>query len=205
MITARRTREPRTPHTWRWTLPLTLAILTTAAACSVDPGPTSPGGTTPGSPTQPDPTTPNPTSAAPASRQPDPRESSNAPSDRASSSGGTPVRVIVGGRTLTAMLDDNPTARDLADQLPLTLTFRDFNRVEKIAPLPRALTTAGVPAGADPDVNDIGFYAPSGDLVFYYGDVGYFNGIVRIGHFDTDIDHIRQQRDGFSVTIERAS
>ena len=40
---------------------------------------------------------------------------------------------------------------------------------------------AGVPAGADPNINDIGYYAPSDDLVFYYGDVGYFNGIVRIG------------------------
>jgi hypothetical protein len=35
--------------------------------------------------------------------------------------------------TFTAQLADNPTARDLADQLPLTLRIRDFNRVEKIA------------------------------------------------------------------------
>ena len=80
-------------------------------------------------------------------------------------------------------------ARGPADQLPLTLTFRDFNGVEKIADLPRPLTTAGVPAGADPDVNDIGYYAPSGNLVFYYGDVGYWDGIVRIGQFDTDDRH----------------
>jgi hypothetical protein len=84
------------------------------------------------------------------------------------------------------------------------LSFRDFNGVEKIAALPRRLTTAGVPAGADPDVNDIGYYAPSGDLVFYYGEVGYFDGIVRIGRFDSDIDLIQRQPDGFDVTIERA-
>jgi hypothetical protein len=29
------------------------------------------------------------------------------------------------------------------------------------------------------------YYAPSASLVFYYGGVGYRNGIVRIGRFDT--------------------
>jgi len=97
----------------------------------------------------------------------------------------------------------NPTARALLDQLPLTLAFRDFNRVEKIAKLPKPLTTESVPVGADPDINDIGYYAPSGDLVFYYGDVGYWDGIVRIGRFaDGDINIIQQQPDGFEVTIE---
>jgi len=64
---------------------------------------------------------------------------------------------------------DNPTARDLGDQLPLTLRFRDFNRVDKIAELYRPLTTDGVPSGDDPEINDIG-YAPSDNLGFYYGE-----------------------------------
>ena len=74
----------------------------------------------------------------------------------------TSIRISIQGQTLIAQLADNPTAHDLADQLPLTLTFRDFNSVEKIADLPRPLTSEGVPAGADPDVNDIGYYAPTG-------------------------------------------
>jgi hypothetical protein len=36
----------------------------------------------------------------------------------------TTIRITVGGRTLTAQLADNPTARDLAGQMPLTLRFR---------------------------------------------------------------------------------
>jgi hypothetical protein len=117
----------------------------------------------------------------------------------------TPIRITVGNETITAQLADNPTAQDLASQLPLTLSFRDFNRVEKIAKLPRPLTTDGVPPGDDPDVNDIGYYAPSNNLVFYYGDVGYWNGIVRIGQFSgQDIDLIEQQPDDADITIERA-
>ncbi len=116
----------------------------------------------------------------------------------------TPIRITIDNRPITAQLADNPTAQGLADQLPLTLTFRDLNRTEKFAPLPRSLTTEGAPEGGDPDIADIGYWAPDGNLVFYYGDVGYWNGIVRIGRFDTaDLDFIRGQPDGFQVTIER--
>jgi hypothetical protein len=118
----------------------------------------------------------------------------------------TDIRISVSDQTFTAQLADNPTARDLVDQLPLTLQFRDFNRVEKIAELPRPLTMEGVPAGDDPEINDIGYYAPSGDLVLYYGDVGYFNGIVRLGRLDAqDMSVIERQPDGFELTIDRGS
>ena len=134
--------------------------------------------------------------------------------ERASQAGGicrnvidvdeTPIKITIADTVLTARLADNATARDLVAQLPLTLTFKDFNQVEKIATLPRRLSLDGVPAGADPDIGDIGYYAPSGDLVFYYGDVGYWNGIVRIGRFDTTMELIEHQDDNFQVTIERS-
>ena len=116
----------------------------------------------------------------------------------------TTIRITVDDEVITARLADNPTAQDLVDQLPLTLNIRDFNRLEKVAKLPQPLTMEGVPAGDDPEINDLGYYAPSGDLVFYYGDVGYFNGIVRIGRFSgQDMDMIERQPDGREITIER--
>ena len=116
----------------------------------------------------------------------------------------TNIRILIAGQPVTAQLDDNPTARALADQLPLTLSFRDLNSVEKISKLPQPLTTDGVPDGADPEIADIGYYAPSQDLVLYYGDVGYWNGIVRIGRFDDgQLSFVEGQPDGFQVTIER--
>ena len=116
----------------------------------------------------------------------------------------TPIRVTIGDTVLTGRLWDNATARDLIAQLPLTLSFRDFNGVEKIALLPRKLSMDGVPAGDDPFPRDIGYYAPSGDLVFYYDDVGYFTGIVRIGQFDGSVDAIVRQTGDFTARIERA-
>ena len=44
---------------------------------------------------------------------------------------GTPIRITFGDTQLTARLHENATAHDLAAQLPLTLTFRDHNDVEK--------------------------------------------------------------------------
>jgi hypothetical protein len=118
--------------------------------------------------------------------------------------GETPIKITIGDKVITARLADNATAHDLAAQLPLTLTFRDLNQVEKIANLPRPLSMEGAPAGNDPEIRDIGYYAPSGDLVFYYGDVGYWNGIVRVGRFDTTMELIEHLDDNFQVTIERA-
>jgi hypothetical protein len=117
----------------------------------------------------------------------------------------TPVRITFGETELNARLHDNATARDLAAQLPLTLTFRDHNNVEKTAPLPRELSLDGAPEGHDPAAGEIGYWAPGGDLVFYYdSDAPYFNGIVRIGEFEGGVDAIGRQGDDFGVTIERA-
>ena len=117
----------------------------------------------------------------------------------------TAIRMTVDGQTITEQLADNPTAQDFASQVPLTLAIRDFNGVEKVAFLPRPLTMEGVPAGADPDINDIGYYAPSNNLVLYYGDVGYFNGIARIGQTSgPSMQLIEQQQDGNQIVIEQA-
>lgn len=73
---------------------------------------------------------------------------------------------------ITARLADDAVPRNLATaHLPLTLTFNDFDQVEKIATLPRPLSTNGVSAGADSDI----------------GGVGYWNGIVRLGRLTPEI------------------
>jgi hypothetical protein len=136
---------------------------------------------------------------------PSPRPSPTSGKQEASASDGTPIRITFGDTELTARLHNNATARDLAAQLPVTLTFRDHNNVEKTAPLPRELSVDGAPEGHDPAAGDIGYWAPDGDLVFYYdSDAPFFNGILRIGEFDGDVDALERQRDDFSITIERA-
>jgi hypothetical protein len=120
-------------------------------------------------------------------------------------SDGTPIRISFGDTEITARLQDNATARALAAQLPLTLSFRDHNNAEKTAPLSRELPLDGSPAGHDPTARDIGYWAPNADFVLYYDeDAPYFDGIVRIGEFDGNKEAIALLPEGAHVTIERA-
>lgn len=100
------------------------------------------------------------------------------------SSNSTPITLVIGDQVVKGSLHDNPAANALAQQLPLTLTFEDYNAVEKIAPLDYPPSMDGMPRGADPEIGDIGLWAPGGDLVLYYGDVGYWNGIALLGNFN---------------------
>ncbi|WP_134767831.1 cyclophilin-like fold protein [Nocardioides sp. 1609] len=99
---------------------------------------------------------------------------------------GTRIRIAIGTDRLTATLDDSAAGRDLVAQLPVTLDLTDHGAVEKTGPLPAALSLTGQPPGADPDVGDLGYYAPGQDLVLYYGDQSYYDGIVILGRLDGD-------------------
>jgi hypothetical protein len=134
---------------------------------------------------------------------PPPRTPTTTDERATSATTATPVRITIGDTVMTGRLFDNATANDLAAQLPLTLTFHDLNGVEKISPLPRKLSVQGMPPGDDPQIGDIGYWAPDGNLVFYYGDVSYWTGIMRIGEFDGDMQAIAQQSGAFTATVDR--
>ena len=124
--------------------------------------------------------------------------------DSSDADAGTPIRITIGDETVSATVWHNPTGQALLDQLPLTLTFEDLNGVEKTGHLPKDLTMDAMPAGDDPDAGDLGYYAPGGNLVLYYGDVAYWDGIARIGHIDGDLSTIADQDADFSAVVERA-
>jgi len=98
------------------------------------------------------------------------------------------IRLTVNGKTMTARLDDTPTARDFLSLLPMTLTLEDYAATEKISYLPRKLSTAGAPAGSDPSIGDITYYAPWGNLAIFYKDFGYASGLIRLGRIDSGIE-----------------
>ena len=114
--------------------------------------------------------------------------------------GSMQIRMKTGAKTLTARLEDSKAARDFAALLPIELTLKDYASTEKIADLPRQLSTEGAPAGVDPEVGDIAYYAPWGNLAIYYRDFGYSRGLVRLGRIEADPETIKSL-DG-PVTIE---
>jgi hypothetical protein len=117
----------------------------------------------------------------------------------------TRIRLTIDGKELaTATLMDNATARDFLSLLPITLTLEDYASTEKIAYLPRKLSTANAPAGSDPSVGDIAYYAPWGNLAIFYKNAGYAAGLLPLGRVDSAIEVLRAAGRS-KVTVERAA
>ena len=115
-----------------------------------------------------------------------------------------PIRIVVDGEAIEGALWDNPAARSLVDQLPLTIDMSDYGRQEVLGEPPEPLTMEGMPSGESAPAGTIGYYAPARTVVLYYSDVGHFTGIVRIGQMDGDLSLLQGWNTSRPVTIEPA-
>lgn len=115
----------------------------------------------------------------------------------------TDVRIRIGfsNLTLTAVLYDNPSARDLASMLPLDLKIEDYGRNEKIVHLPRKLTEEGSGPFGNEQPGDLCYFKPWGNLALFYGDYRW-DGLIRLGRFDNGFEPLLV-RGEFPVRIER--
>ena len=111
------------------------------------------------------------------------------------------IRIKLDEKTLTATLRDNATSKDFVSLLPLSLTLKNYAATEKVSDLPKRLSTEGAPAGSDPDVGDIAYYAPWGNLAMFYKDFGYSDGLIILGKIDGDLDALMTLREE-KATIE---
>jgi hypothetical protein len=105
---------------------------------------------------------------------------------------------------LSTTLVDGEATQDFLALLPLELTLSDYRRTEKISDLPRRLSTAGAPAGHDPEVGDIAYYAPWGNLPIFYEAGEYSPGLVKLGHIDSAIEALADDSGELTVTITRS-
>jgi hypothetical protein len=111
------------------------------------------------------------------------------------------IRIRVGDASLEAMLEDAATARDFGSLLPRVLELEDYAATEKIAYLPRKLTTTDAP-GTTPSAGDLCYYAPWGNIALFYRDFDHSPGLVRLGRIDATADAIRQFPAGRAI-VER--
>jgi hypothetical protein len=112
------------------------------------------------------------------------------------------ISITAGDEVITGTLIDNPTSRDFVALLPMTLTLEDHAATEKISYLPRKLSTEGAPAGSDPSVGDITYYAPWGNLAIFYKDFEYSSGLIPLGKIDSGLEALNVAGP-LSVTIKR--
>ena len=113
------------------------------------------------------------------------------------------IHITIGGQRFGATLTESAATRDLMAQLPITIDMGDHGGVEKTGPLPSPLSLDGQPESADPDVGDVGYYAPGQDLVLYYGDQSSFPGIVILGTLEGDAaQQISELPGSVTATVE---
>lgn len=117
-----------------------------------------------------------------------------------------PVKIYIDiqGKTITATLKSgSAAAEDFAKLLPLTLTLSDYASTEKVADLPKRLSTQGEPAGTSAKAGDITYYSPWGNLAIFHKSFGYAGGLITLGSLDSGLDLMRKSG-SFPVTIRLA-
>jgi hypothetical protein len=97
------------------------------------------------------------------------------------------IECAFSGHAFAASLYDNPSARDFASMLPLDVTIDDYADNEKIAHLPRKLTEEGSGPFTNEAPGDLCYYAPWGNLAFFYAGYRFSRGLIRLGRLDGGI------------------
>ena len=103
-------------------------------------------------------------------------------------------------------LEDNPATRDFYAQLPLNLEFSDYVGKEKISnTLPKPLNTSGL-NGYDPQVGDLFYFAPWGNLGIFYAKQPFHSGLVRFGSVDKDtLAKLKSQKRNFVIRFTKVA
>lgn len=111
------------------------------------------------------------------------------------------IKMTFNGRTMVAMLYDNPSARDFFSMLPLDLTIRNYAHNEKIAYLPRKLTEDGSGPFGNEQPYDLCYFVPWGNLAMFYDEYQH-PGLIRLGRFDQGYEALHVPGE-FPLRIER--
>lgn len=110
--------------------------------------------------------------------------------------------MLFAGKQAVVVLDDHPAARDLLSMLPMTVTFEDYNGIEKIGYLQRKLHTEGSPSNCDPSIGTFAYYAPWGNLSVFYQDFRHSEGLVPLGRIESGMNSLARMQGDFSVRLE---
>lgn len=97
------------------------------------------------------------------------------------------VRFTFADKEVVAALNGSAAAREFLTMLPLDMQIEDYAHNEKIAYLPSKLVTRGNGPFADEKAGDLCYYAPWGNLVFYYAPYRYSAGLIRLGHLTSSV------------------
>ncbi|MCO5120955.1 MAG: cyclophilin-like fold protein [Burkholderiaceae bacterium] len=112
------------------------------------------------------------------------------------------IRLTVGEEIAIATLYDNPTARDFATLLPLSLRMTDYAGIERVSDLPRKLSTQGAPDGMAPVAGELTHYSPWGNLAIFIEGRSWSRSLLPLGKVDEGLA-ILARPGPYELRIER--
>lgn len=110
------------------------------------------------------------------------------------------------GARFAVLLEDNPASRELIAQLPLELEFSDYAQKEKIAHLPKPISVKNTP-NYNPQIGDVFYFAPWGNIGIFYDKQPPFNGLVYLGKIlhtnnSDDIETLKNIKGNFVMRLD---
>ena len=110
------------------------------------------------------------------------------------------------GKYVKVELEDNAASREFVAQLPLSLEFSDYVGKEKIAHLPKPLSVKNT-AGYNPQIGDLFYFAPWGNIGIFYAKQHPYNGLVYLGKVldSKSLEILKSQKKNFKVVISKQS
>lgn len=109
------------------------------------------------------------------------------------------IQVQNGETILVYELNDSVAAKELYEQLPLTLEVSDFSTNEKVFYPPEALDVCDAPL-ANADTGSLCYYAPWKDVVMFYDYFGEGNQLYELGQAISGEDSIEKLAGVITVT-----
>lgn len=113
------------------------------------------------------------------------------------------IKFSFNNKEIVVLLEDNSASRSLLAQLPLEIKFENYGNTEKISYLPKKLDISEAPKSCTPQIYDLTYYSPWGNLAFFTEDFRYSNGLIPLGKIEIGFTELKDIDKIENVKIEK--
>lgn len=113
------------------------------------------------------------------------------------------VKFTFDNKEMVVLLENNGAAESFLKQLPLEMKFENYGSTEKISYLPEKLDIQNSPDSCTPEIGDLTYYSPWGNLAFFYKNFRHSNGLIPLGKIISGIENLEKIDESSLVKIEK--
>ncbi|WP_297094744.1 cyclophilin-like fold protein [uncultured Draconibacterium sp.] len=101
------------------------------------------------------------------------------------------IRINNNDTFITANLNESETAKSFASMLPININLDDYGQTSKISKLEERLDENDSIDGFAPKAGDIVYFAPLGNIAFFYKNSEFSDSLIKLGEIDGDVKALR--------------